>query len=371
MKVDAFKLSQFGKRGKIEFYNCVMNAGDLVDCVNLDRWETDNLGGYQRKISLHRLSEARGSIVRYLVREMGCFPSSVLLNVRGKVEFTPEREQLNHSFGELSFDGNAAWLIDGQHRIAALEKTISRNEDYRNYPIITSILRLDDRFDELLLFYIINRRQKGVPTDLAYRHLQRMLWQKGEEWIIDFEGKPGLDRSYSMEIVDILNSEPISPWNQRIRVVHEPKDSNHLIEDNQIASTVLPLLKDKNFKGKPIKTIARYLIDYWNALYGVFPACFDDPKEYLLMSRTGSQIMNRLFKEIFPSLEKPNEENMFHYLRYLTKETPGHEIPDLRPPINSDFWHKEHGSEHVKDSSRNGKEVLFTALHEKIWLASP
>ena len=60
----------------------------------------------------------------------------------------------------------------------------------------------------MLLFYIINRRQRGISTDLAYRHLQRMLWQKGEEWIMDFEGKPGLDRSYAIEIVDQLNKEP-------------------------------------------------------------------------------------------------------------------------------------------------------------------
>lgn len=371
MKVDAFKLSQWGNRGNIELYSCILNAGDIVDDVNLDIWEKDNYGGYQRIPSANRFKNARGSILRYLTKEMGCFPSSILLNCRGKVDFVPERAKMNYILGELSLNMEEVWVIDGQHRIKALSKAIERNDDFRDYPVNTTLVRFTDRFDELLLFYLINRRQKGVPTDLAYRHLQRMLWQKGEEWIMDFEGKPGLDRSYSMEIVDILNSEPISPWNNRIRVVHEARLNNHLIEDNQYASTVLPLLKDRNFKGKPIKTIARYLIDYWNALYRLFPECFEHPKEYVLMNRTGVNVLNRVFKEMFPQLEDVHEEDMYAYISHLARETPEHSVSDFRKPLSSDFWHREHGSEYVKDSSKHGRDELFAHLHEKLWLSRP
>jgi len=41
----------------------------------------------------------------------------------------------------------------------------------------------------MLLFYIVNRRKKGVKTDLVYSHLQRMLLKKGEEGLLDLEGK--------------------------------------------------------------------------------------------------------------------------------------------------------------------------------------
>lgn len=188
MKIEAFKLSQWGMRGSIDLYSCVFKAKDLVENAKIDRWFQKNYGGYQRVISEQRLGFNRGSVVRYLVKELGCFPSSVLLNVRGDVAFSKETTQDVYSRGVLDFNEDEFWIIDGQHRIAALGRANQRNQDYENYPVIISIVRLPDRFDELLLFNIINRRQRGVSTELDYRHLQRMLWQKGEDWILDFEG---------------------------------------------------------------------------------------------------------------------------------------------------------------------------------------
>jgi DGQHR domain-containing protein len=372
VKIEAFKLSQWGTRGNIDLYSCVFRARDLVEYVKIDRWNEKNYGGYQRVTSERRLGFNRGSIVRYLMRELGCFPSSVLLNVRGNASFTPDKTLDWYSRGILDADEKEFWIIDGQHRVEALRRAMTRNADYGDYPVITSIVRLPDRFDELLLFYIINRRQQGVSTDLAYRHLQRMLWQKGEAWILDFKGKPGLDKSYSMEIVDILNKEPISPWNGRIRYVHEPKTAEHVIADSQLASTILPLLKDDNFSGVPIKKIAVYLIDYWNALYRLFPECVNSPREYTLMRRNGVYAMHRLFKEIFTQIkdETVDEEALYLRLSRLTDETPDHEVPDFCPPLSSDFWSIQDGSTYANSSTRSGKEALFSCLYEKLWLAT-
>lgn len=372
MKIEAFKLSQWGVRGSIDLYNCVFKAKDLVENVKIDRWSQKNYGGYQRLTTEQRLGFNRGSVVRYLVKELGCFPSSVLLNVRGDVQFSSESTQDVYSRGILNFNEDEFWIIDGQHRIAALDRAIQRNKDYENYPVITSIVRLPERFDELMLFYIINRRQRGVSTELAYRHLQRMLWQKGEEWILDFEGKPGLDKSYSMEIVDILNTESMSPWNNRIRYVHEPRIDEHLIEDKHIASTLLPLLRDKNFSGVPIKKIAVILIDYWNALYRIFPECISSPHRYTLMKRQGVYAMHKLFKVFYAhSLDEiVDEDSIYQKLDWLTTETPEHEIRDFRPPLTSSFWSYTDGSDYVQSGTRREKDILFNCLCEKLWLAS-
>lgn len=372
MKIEAFKLSQWGTRGNIDLYSCVLKTRDLVEYTKVDRWGEKNYGGYQRVTSKRRLGFNRDSLVRYLMRELGCFPSSVLLNVRMDVSFMPDNSLDYYSRGILDADDREFWVIDGQHRIEALRRAMERNADYGDYPVITSIVRLPDRFDELLLFYIINRRQRGVSTDLAYRHLQRMLWQKGEEWIMDFEGKPGLDKSYSMEIVDILNKEPISPWNGRIRLVHEPRSPEHVIEDNHVASTILPLLKHKNFTGVPIKKIAINLIDYWNALYRLFPECVNSPREYTLMQRSGVYAMHRLFNEIVTQIKDDlvDEDSLYFRLSRLTEETPDHEIPNFIPPLTSGFWGTKNGSNYSNSSTRRGKEELFSGLYEKLWLAT-
>ncbi|MCJ7731347.1 DGQHR domain-containing protein [Candidatus Bathyarchaeota archaeon] len=211
MKIDAFKLSQNGSRGIADIYITVFRAGDLVHRCKIDRRTPSNTSGYQRLPSERRLSMIRGSAVRYLVRELGYFPTSILLNVRGEVSFSENKKQDWFSYGTLDTKIDDFWIIDGQHRIEALKRAIARNRDFENYPVITSILRLPDRFDEMLLFYMVNRRQRGVKTDLVHRHLQRMLQQKGEDWLLDLEGKRGLTQGYAIEIVDILNKDPVSP----------------------------------------------------------------------------------------------------------------------------------------------------------------
>jgi hypothetical protein len=92
VKTEAFKLSQWGQRGVMDLYTCVFRAGDLVEIINVDRWTPDNNRGYQRFPSERRLGMARGSAVRYLVKEYGWFPTSIVINVRGKVKFTSERD---------------------------------------------------------------------------------------------------------------------------------------------------------------------------------------------------------------------------------------------------------------------------------------
>ena len=59
------------------------------------------------------------------------------------------------------------------------------------------------------------------------------LSQWGQRRIMDFAGKPGLDRRYAIEIVDQLNKEPVSPWYGRINarksgpeVATNPKQAN-------------------------------------------------------------------------------------------------------------------------------------------------
>ena len=90
---------------------------------------------------------ARGSAVRYIIKEYGWFPASIVINVRGKVKFSSEYDWGWYSRGTLDMGKGELWLIDGQHRLEALRRAIGRNKDYMNYPVITSVLSLPERFD--------------------------------------------------------------------------------------------------------------------------------------------------------------------------------------------------------------------------------
>jgi len=85
------------------------------------------------------------------MREYGSIPTSVLLNVRGDLPFNIEQELDWCALGSIDLKNKKLWVIDGQHRVEALKRAISRNSRYEKYSVLLSILPLPKRFDELLL----------------------------------------------------------------------------------------------------------------------------------------------------------------------------------------------------------------------------
>ena len=372
MRVKAFKINQRGGKEGVRVFISTLAALDLIDRYAIDRWTTENPGGYQRVPEERRFSERRGSIVRYLMKEMGCFPSSILLNVRGELSFEEDEDFGWCSLGELDIGDERLWLIDGQHRVEGLKRAIERNADFEQYPVVVSILQLPERFDELMLFYIVNRRQRGVPTELAYRHLQRMLWERGTDWLYDLEGKIGVQRGLAAEVVDYLSEEPASPWHGRIQRVAEPRHEEHILRDKTMIRSVVEILKEKVFEGMKVKELADLLIDYWNAVSHVYPEAFQEPHRYTVLETPGLFSLNRLFPSVYGLCTRKGlvtMDAMERHLNLLKAETPDHPDPDFRGPIDLDFWTKEHGP--VIAISTNMKTIadLHRHLLNKIQLA--
>lgn len=122
----------------------------------------------------------------------------------------------------------------------------------------------------------------------------------------------------------------------------------------------------------PIKEIAYHLIDYWNALYNIYPECFTDPKGFSLLQRPGMPAMNRVFIDIYGlALQEGEvtEETMYNLLKRLIVETPNHPVPEFRYPIEPDLWGFSSGPVYGVTSTRQNIQDLYDNLQEKIWLA--
>ena len=372
MKLKVFSIRQKGGMEDINIYVSTMPALDLIERCAIDRWTIDNTGGYQRVPEERRFSERRGSIVRYLMKEIGCFPTSVLLNVRGEPEFDVNDNLGWGALGELDIGDEKLWLIDGQHRVEALKRAVERNADFEHYPVVVSILQLPKRFDELMLFYIVNRRQRGVPTDLTYRHLQRMIWEKGTEWLYELEGRRGVQLGLATEIVDYLCEDPRSPWYGRIRRVEEPSREEHIIRDKVIIRSVVEVLKEKALEGMRLSELADLLIDYWNAVSDMYPAAFENPSPYTLLGAPEVFSLHKLFPSVYARCARSgviNEEGMKAVLALLMVETTGHPDPDFRRPIDLEFWSRDHGPMIAISTNRNIINDLYRHLQTKIQLA--
>ena len=373
MRIKAFSIRQRGARGDVAIYVSSMPAIELIERYELDRWTPESPGGYQRLPLESRFGRRRGSIVRYLLRELGCFPTSILLNVRGELSFREESDLGWCSLGELEFgDDERLWLIDGQHRVEALRRAMESSAEFEGYPVIVSILRLPRRFDELMFFYLVNRRQRGVPTDLVYRHLQIMLKERGAEWLYEFEGKEGLRRGLAAEIVDRLNDDPGSPWSGRIRRVTEARREEHIIRDQALIRSVADILKKRAFAGMPLEDLADLLVDYWNAVSETYTGAFPDPRPYTLLGTPGVKALHALFPYVYGRCAEGgviNEERMAGVLASLLVDTPDHESPAFRGPVDLRFWSKEHGPEEALVSDKQGVSELCENLRSKIELA--
>ena len=373
MRLKAFAIKQRGGRTPFEIYVSVIPADQLIERCTIDRWAPENPEGYQRPLDERRLSMGRRSVVRYLMRELGCFPTSVLLNVRGDLSFDGEHDLGWCTTGELTIgDGERLWIIDGQHRVEALKRAVERNAEFEDYPVIVSLLQLPRRFDELMLFYIVNRRQRSVPTDLAYRHLQRMLWERGAEWLHELEGRRGVRLGLAAEVVDYLNGDPRSPWHGRVRRLGEDRREEHVIHDQPLIRSVAEVLRERAFEGMPLRDLADLLIDFWNAVSRIYPWAFEEPRAHTLLATPGIFSLHMLFPSVYARCARGGvitEDGMSQVLEGLLEETPGHPQPEFRASLALDFWSREHGPAIAIGTSLQTIKNLYFNLARKIQMA--
>ena len=137
-------------------------------------------------------------------------------------------------------------------------------------------------------------------------------------------------------------------------------------------SIIAEILDERYFKNMPIKEIALLLIDFWNALYNIYPECFTDPNDFSLLQKPGMPALNKLFIDVYGiaiQSEDVSEESMYNVLLRLLAETSEHSVPEFRDAIEPDFWSYESGPVYGVSPSRQNIQDLYDKLQEKLWLA--
>jgi len=365
VKLKAIKLTQWGYgegAGMTTLYITSMKASDLIKRIKIDRWTKTNREGYQRLPELSRIgSEKRkGSLIYYLMEEMGSFPTSILVNIRGEkgnINFKPEDKITDHIvIGELEIpDEEPFWLIDGQHRVEGLKHALRtpRLTEYmkrkklpslKEYPVIVSILNLKSRLDEMLFFYIVNERQRGVKADLAYKLLQKMAYQDKRLWVRKMLTKAEIRKAIATEIVDILDGDPRSPFYGKIKYWGE-EDEGKLVKDFTLARYIADILKEKIFSAMPDRKIAELLMEYWKAIKEIYPNAFERKNDYLIFgATTGVAVFSKIFPAVYGMCRgAPSKDEFKRILSLLLNRTETEEIDsDFRGPLDEEFWHRAH-----------------------------
>lgn len=385
VRIDAFRIKQwgYGKGASAAYiYVTALPVSFLVqnDRAKIDRWSKDNRDGYQRPPQESRLKPRRGSVVRYLLEEGGIFPTSVLLNIRDKqLQFTAEKKiSANIEQGVLHIDDNVTlWIIDGQHRIEALKRASSEHPELEDYPLPVCIMNLNEKFDELVHFYIVNSRQKKIPTAIAYRHMQRMYEQvkiKGDyQWLESVILGPIQERqALASMVVDYMAMNEDSPFEGKIRYLGEEREEWHLVDDAVLIKYVSALFKEKIFAGLNPEEFADLLISYWSAINNLYPKAFkpEEKDRYTLLRHTGIASFTYLFPFIYGLCAregKIDKDNMLTKLKLLQEHIDSKELdPDFRRPIDESWWSREYGPSIARATSEATFREISKQMAKKI-----
>jgi len=188
-----------------DFYVGVIDAEDLVDISYADvrrikARDIEEFSGIQRPLSEKRLAELQ----KYVNTVDASFPTGIILAISG------ENARYEKKARKMYIDRqeNVAKILDGQHRIAGLEEF--RGDQFE---LSVTIFIDMDMEDQAMLFATINLKQTKVSKSLMYD-------------LYDF-AKTRSPQKTCHNIAKLLNSEPKSPFEGKIKILGQATGKPH------------------------------------------------------------------------------------------------------------------------------------------------
>jgi DGQHR domain-containing protein len=179
------------------FYIGVIEARDLLkisysDIRRIERREVEEYLGIERPLSLDRVKELQ----QYVNLMDATFPTSVILAV------SSEHSKYDAKSGimKIKNDENIAKIIDGQHRIAGLEKF-----NGEIFQVNVTVFVDMDMEDQAMVFATINLKQTKVSKSLAYD-------------LFEF-AKSRSPQKTCHNIAKLLNKKSGSPFKNKIKIL--------------------------------------------------------------------------------------------------------------------------------------------------------
>lgn len=272
MIISALPFSQ----GRVQMYLAAVPSR-FLERFSIDTWNPKNVmgqRGYQRNPDEARIK----SIAKYFERRNAIMPVAGLLNIR-------ERGKIKYKNGNLVIpDGTDVWVVDMQHRLKGLVRAIDEGsvegERFTFPVVITEGLA---KVDEAAQFYVINTKAKKMDVALTRRLLIENNRIKDIADVRPWEIP-------AVQITIALNTNPHSPWHERLRQPNEERAKHHIATEKSFVSSLRQLLITRRFGGN--KKVAKRLITMWSVIKEALPDAFVEPRRYLLQKTPGMFAFN-------------------------------------------------------------------------------
>ncbi|MED4454886.1 DGQHR domain-containing protein [Metabacillus fastidiosus] len=305
----------------------------------------ENPLGYQRKLDKKHYYE----LARKLVKGDVLLPTSIILGVDreflSQYMYLEEIDEVKScqipidkliTYAEKRFS-----VVDGQHRLAALELAVSKREELISYKLNVIILVNDkiNRNKEIKVFTDINSKAKKITTDLTLlaEHNYRLHYNIEELTEKDIIDHIGVKIAYNLNEWNTKNNV----WLRAIKLDVASDDNYGIIgvaafksSLNKLISTYIHpssnMLKIHEFDIYKINSIAEdltnLLLKVWNLILNRWPSAFDFSENnqpyynpgYYLQKTTGVNALHLILEN---SLEEShdNEEILIKFHGILSQ----------------------------------------------------
>ena len=340
----------------------VIPAGILTRLFETPKRDSRRKSGYQRELSTARVNK----LVDDLQSKRVDLPTAVLLNLRG---FEKDRNlSIEDGHKYLCPFDEPLYVVDGQHRIAALARLVDNSPaEWSDFEIsFIAMLGASER-DEMRQFYVVNSTAKSVRTDLALDLLKQQaesdaelmikLTERGEAWKVE-----------AQEITETLcDNSPV--WRDRVRFPLEPKESTTIGSAGMVAS-LKPLLSTAYFGQISTSNKVKLLDAYWKGIKKVIPEVFDEPSDFNIQKSIGVSVMHSLLIYVIEHIRSKGWSVLDPESFTMTLEGT---LPKLQgensegfPVEGGDFWRVAPAGASGAYSSSAGRRVLLANLRSRL-----
>lgn len=349
--IEAIKLHQDSH----QVYMALVPTSVLLANTTVDTWDPEaedpKENGYQRDAM-----QAHYSKVAKFLSKSPLLPTSILLCVRGKVDFRPYTTGSGSAGQIILPDSSLLYIVDGQHRVAGLRYAIEEMDvlSLLNYEMPVVIMAEVDKEEEVNQFFIVNSTAKKIKTDLAERLISELaandddvknnLIGRGKGWMLR-----------AVRICDMLNERENSCWYKRIQLPNAKKQPDMMIGQSGFTNTLKPILTMSWVQTMSDDKVAEMIDRYWTALKRVMPEPFSSPSDYAIQKSLGVNPWHIVAPAVL-ELSKDSKlsidgiEKVFLHAK----------SEDEDGIFSSDFWRT--GGDIAAFSSRSGFQILANRI---------
>jgi len=335
-----------------------ITAGDLVERYIIPRRDHLQKVGYQREPAQSRIKQ----LAREMTEKRVDLPTAILVNIR---EGSTERNLVETEDGLVLLLGDERlYVVDGQHRVLALERLVSQDPDkWRPFLLAFVCMLGADEHEEMEQFYIVNSTAKSVRTDLALD----LLKQRAESDQSIMEGLVERGQDWKVRAQTLAEELAKTPhWVGRIRFPLDAAATTTIASSGVVSSLKRPL-STPYFGTITTENQTKILKAYWQAVATVLPDAFNEPSEFALQKSIGTMAMHAMLVPVLERLRANgasviDPDSYINILQEPLTELEGENLGGA-PVRGADFWRSAPRGAAGSYSSSAGQRVLIAKLN--------